>query len=245
MTSEDSVSVPNITIRQATLEDVDALSEVEILARPSDPSWTYRYPYREEYPDDHRAFNRAKYEVFFRPNARFEVVLAEAPSHSDPAVKVPVGVSIWQVDKAPWFTLPQDTSGSSGLGAQMEGKKRRDEHPGRVKAMYRVHDAAKDFFFGPALNVDRHAYLAILAVHPEYQRLGVGARLCRWGIEKARQYPGCKVGVMASQLDSSRRLYDGRLGFRSIGATVARDEDDEEGLELRTEILLWEPDKTK
>ena len=151
-----SISVSDITVRHATLEDADALSEVEILARPGDPSWTFRYPYRDQYPEDHHAFNRAKYDVFFRPNSPFEVVLAEAPSHKDPSKRVPVGLSLWQVGKTPWFN--QDSgSGSQALAPSLSsaaraGKKRRDEHPGRVKAMYRVHDAALEFFFGPAFN---------------------------------------------------------------------------------------------
>ncbi|KAI9701717.1 MAG: hypothetical protein M1820_006345 [Bogoriella megaspora] len=234
-----TISSADIVVRPATIEDADALSKLEILARPADPSWTFRFPYRDQYPEDHQIFNRAKYNLFCNSGGSFEVTLAEIPSPNDLGTRTPIGVSIWDMRKAPWYTTEEgsttDVQTTRGSG------KRRDEHPARHAKIVEVHSAAHDVFFSSTFGVDKHLYLMILAVHPDYQRLGIATTLCRWGIDRAAQYPGCQVGVTTSQMDSERRLYDGRLGFRSLGAAVCWADDDvvEGQNEVRMEFLIW------
>ena len=236
-----AISAKDITIRPARIEDADALSELEILARPTDPSWTFRFPYREQFPDDHREFNRAKYEYLRSSKGTFEVILAEAPSRYHPDKRVPIGVSIWNMKKAPWYNTTEDHAGA--IRAAKPDRKRRDEHPARHAKLHKLHEEVHAFFFSPTFGVDKHLYLMILAVHPDYQRLGAATMLCRWGVERASQYPGCQMSVISSHMDSKRRIYDCRLGFRSLGAAVCRADDDdvEEQRECRMECLIWDP----
>lgn len=225
----------HISVRLATIEDADALSEVEILARPADPSWTFRYPYRDQYPEDMKRFNREKYDSFFNQSSGFVVVLAETRDASGNTV--PVGVSIWRIDKTPWYENPvkQDTA----VASKPSPPQRRDEHPIRRAAMVKVHNECVNLFFSPTFDVDRYLYLMIIAVHPGYQSMGVATAMISWGFDRVKQYPGCQLGVCSSRVDKSTRLWDTKLGFRSLGAAVARSEKDEEKLEIRMEFLVW------
>lgn len=78
----------------------------------------------------------------------------------------------------------------------------------------------------------------ILATHPDHQGCGAATLLVRWGMEYARQNE-VKLTIMSSQLDPSRRLYDGRLGFLSLGAVVVRAEGEKES--MRMEMLGYDP----
>lgn len=222
-----------LSVRLATIEDADALSDIEVLARPTDPSWTYRYPYREEYRDDHRKFNRAKYDSLFDESAPFQVVLAETQDAS--GKMIPVGVSIWKLDNTPWYKSPP----GKGPVSLNQSVSRRDEHPMRRAKMVEVHDRGLALFLSPTFGVDKYLYLMIIAVHPDYQGTGAATAMTAWGMDLVKQYPECKLGVCSSQVDKSRRLWDTKLGFRSVGAAVARAEEDEEKLEMRMEFFVW------
>lgn len=231
---ESNDVMPALIVRRAVQADLNALSELEILARVTDSTWTYRYPYAADHPSDHRKFNRAKFDTLLNPGSGFEVILAE-----DPVTKAPVGLSTWQIFHTPWWDA---STGSTKQGAMQAafGDGRRDQHDGRARAFYKVHDAAMDFFFSPLFNVDKYLYLGILAVHPEYQGKGVATELVRWGVTKAKEYPGCKVTLMSSKASGSR-LYESRLGFRSIGSIVCKapPKEDPEQAECRLEMLVW------
>jgi hypothetical protein len=57
-----------VNIRWATPSDVDAVVDVVIQAMPYDPQWDYRFPYRKDFPDDHRKYTRMLYEQFADPS---------------------------------------------------------------------------------------------------------------------------------------------------------------------------------
>ncbi|KAB8527811.1 hypothetical protein FH972_025462 [Carpinus fangiana] len=58
-----------------------------------------------------------------------------------------------------------------------------------------------------------HWHMRVLAVHPRFQRQGVGQHLVTWGLDRAR-HEGVTATIDASENGS--RLYR-KLGFRSVG----------------------------
>lgn len=49
-------------LREATKDDLEALTDIMIAAMPTDPAWDYRFPYRGDYPEDHRRFVKKTFE---------------------------------------------------------------------------------------------------------------------------------------------------------------------------------------
>lgn len=55
--------------------------------------------------------------------------------------------------------------------------------------------------------------LACLSVSPAHQKKGIGAELCRWGMERARRERVC---AFLHSTIAGRRLYE-KVGFRIVG----------------------------
>ena len=60
-----------------------------------------------------------------------------------------------------------------------------------------------------------YLYMAILAVDPNFQRMGVGHRLLQWGLEKADR-EGLECFIEASP--EGKGLYE-KFGWREVGFT--------------------------
>jgi hypothetical protein len=74
------LGTPAVNVRLAKPNEIDAVVDVVIAAMPEDPAWIYRFPYRREYPDDHRRFNRLLFEALINPTYDdWEVVVVEYP----------------------------------------------------------------------------------------------------------------------------------------------------------------------
>ena len=104
----------NISMRPATAEDAVAIAEVTIRSFPADPEWPYRYPYREQFPDDHYKFTVKRYEDYLAnvPRGTAAVYVAEA---EEEGVKKVVGGAVWQLPGA--HGLEDKEKGSSGYRA--------------------------------------------------------------------------------------------------------------------------------
>jgi predicted N-acetyltransferase YhbS len=76
-------------------------------------------------------------------------------------------------------------------------------------------------------------YLKVLAVHPGYQRKGVGAALVDWGIKHARAR-GEKVYLEATPFGKGLYL---KKGFKTVGELHVGVEGDE----VRLPCMLWDP----
>ena len=63
---------------------------------------------------------------------------------------------------------------------------------------------------------DNHMLLEFLAIHPTYQRRGVGTRLLSWGIERG-DTEGIPIGVVGSL--QGARLYE-RMGWKDVGYCI-------------------------
>lgn len=83
--------------RRATLNDTEQVTDVFLAAMPDDPSWAYRFPYRLEYPEDHRKYNGDLIRRFISPDyPDWAVMVIDA---EDPALgrnKI-VAFSIWDL----------------------------------------------------------------------------------------------------------------------------------------------------
>jgi hypothetical protein len=86
----------NSRIRQASPQDVDAVTALFIKCLDDEESWDYRFPYRHEYPEDHWKFAKSYVEFMLNEeNEDFEVwiVEVEEPESSWKAV----ALSMWDV----------------------------------------------------------------------------------------------------------------------------------------------------
>lgn len=87
-----------ICVRTATEADLEVLVDIAVSAMPMDPQWPYRFPLREEYPEEHRAHTRVMFKGFFDPpDASWEVVLAEKLGLEDATRKEPIAMSVWNM----------------------------------------------------------------------------------------------------------------------------------------------------
>lgn len=82
--------------------------------------------------------------------------------------------------------------------------------------------------------IDEIWYLKVLAVHPEYQRRGVGAALVDWGLKHARER-GEKAYLEATPFGIGLYL---KKGFTTVGDLILGVEGDE----IRLPLMLWDPD---
>ena len=83
------------TSRIAVPADLDELVDVVLASMPDDPQWPYRFPYRHQYPEDHRYFTRMLYEKFIDPAYDDWVVMVvedQVPGSSKRAI---VAFAVW------------------------------------------------------------------------------------------------------------------------------------------------------
>ena len=88
-----------ITIRPADADDLDAMTSIGLAAFPMDPQWPYRFPSAQAFPDDHYKYSRIRLSEYLdnTVSGACTVMLAEAPSNEDPAVRKVVAMSMWQM----------------------------------------------------------------------------------------------------------------------------------------------------
>jgi ribosomal-protein-alanine acetyltransferase len=85
---------------------------------------------------------------------------------------------------------------------------------------------------------DVHAHLALLAVQPGYQRLGVGRQLLEW-LEASARTAGIfsvRLELRASN-DAARRFYE-RLGYRESGAKQGYYDGREDALRMVRDLAV-------
>jgi GNAT superfamily N-acetyltransferase len=88
-----------ISIRDASIDDVDVVSRITVTASDSDPSWEYRYPLRSTFPEDRLTSCRYACEGFLtnsNPVKKLHVMVAEAEFDDNP-YKLPISVAVWEI----------------------------------------------------------------------------------------------------------------------------------------------------
>ena len=86
-----------ITIRPAGADDLDAMTSIGLAAFPMDPQWAYRFPGAQAFPEDHYKYSRIRLSEYLKDmvSSVCTVMLAEAFSNEDPAVRKVVAMSMW------------------------------------------------------------------------------------------------------------------------------------------------------
>lgn len=89
----------NITVRFAQASDIEALTQIGIAAFPFEPQWPYRYPHRKQYPEEHYKHTKIRYTEWLAAATAKQcmIMVAEAPSIEDLAVRKVVALSIWRL----------------------------------------------------------------------------------------------------------------------------------------------------
>jgi hypothetical protein len=72
--------------------------DVVLAAMPLDPQWNWRFPYRDQYPEDNYKYTKMLFEYFLDPEwDDWTVMVIEAPSNEDPNVSKIVAFSVWDI----------------------------------------------------------------------------------------------------------------------------------------------------
>ena len=90
-----------MSIRPAKASDLDAITWISVAATPADPVCPYRYPMREEYPDDFDKFSRIRLGEYLTGaiSGVGDFLVFEAPSIEDPDIKRVIAFSIWDLPR--------------------------------------------------------------------------------------------------------------------------------------------------
>lgn len=99
---DQQILSPQVRLRNATLDDADAITTVIFAAFSPLPLWEYLHPFREEFPEDYReCFREYIARIIAHPLGHGEVI--EAPAGSDIPL---VAAALWIQNK----TQDQDLS---------------------------------------------------------------------------------------------------------------------------------------
>ena len=88
-------------IRAAQPSDLDAITWISVAATPMDPVCPYRFPYRDQYPEDFEHFTRIRLAERLAEGATGTTIFMvyEAPSIEDPSVQKVISYAIWELPK--------------------------------------------------------------------------------------------------------------------------------------------------
>ncbi|KAF5675404.1 gnat family protein [Fusarium circinatum] len=206
------------SIREATLDGLDGIVDVVLVAMAHDPQWNYRFVHKDEFPDDHRKFTRLLYQQFISP--------LNDDSRSCFAV--------WDVcyaNKARFGSNYQPQNPMATV-AKAGGSSRRDVAPRRQAAFRTAGDYEKQHFFDHVYG-DNQLHLQILGVHPDHWRRKIGAKLVGWGLEEAKRH---KLPVTLMAGSGGRHLYSS-LGFKSLGSSVTQVPGEEESVDAEAMVF--------
>ncbi|KAI1323668.1 acyl-CoA N-acyltransferase [Xylariaceae sp. FL0255] len=209
---------PTPGIRPATKDDLDSIVWVSAAAFRADPTYTYRYPYIDQYYDDYVAAVRTRYKGTLA-DPDITMMVYEGASNEDSAVLKPIAYSVWVpvTRKQPLVAAP------AGTGDQTQTPMQRHAVPARMRAALGDIEVAKQRLFIDKYG-EKQMYLAGLACHPEYERRGAGKALISWGLERA-QREKIPIGLFASP--KGMGLYK-KLGFKEVERFYTQIEGEEE-----------------
>ena len=92
----DTSDHDELRLRIASLADLDGITQLAIDAFPDDPERDYRFPYRDQFPDDHWVWTRLEYQGYLEQPQSYETVVIEAVA-SDTGVPRIVALGIWDI----------------------------------------------------------------------------------------------------------------------------------------------------
>ncbi|TGZ85712.1 acyl-CoA N-acyltransferase [Ascodesmis nigricans] len=198
--------------RIATLADAEVIAEVQCAAFMEDRLFVTIYPHRKDYPED---FQRARAELtrqrLLDPNMITFVAEDEETGRM-------AGIAMWKK-----LNSSEPVNPHNGVLMDLERvlenasqkvsrvlRRNRAEDPSKLKLVYGVMDAGKTKY----VKDQTTWYLNILAVHPDFQKRGVGKTLCRRGMELAEK-DGIPTYLEASA--QGEGMYR-NLGWKDVGS---------------------------
>ncbi|EXM29992.1 hypothetical protein FoTM2_006569 [Fusarium oxysporum f. sp. vasinfectum] len=98
--SPSSKPIPNalLTLRHATIDDLDDITWIAVNGSPDDPGTDYRFPYRDKYPGDFWKWTRIEHEELFeRPDKLVILVVTALVLDNGEVVHQPVSYGVWDL----------------------------------------------------------------------------------------------------------------------------------------------------
>ncbi|KAH6643046.1 hypothetical protein C7974DRAFT_115820 [Boeremia exigua] len=200
-------------LRNATMDDADAITTIFLAAFAPLPAWQYVYPFRNDFPGDHKKC----YLRFIVP------MLSDACAHTE-VIEAPTGSNIALIAAAIWVQKSShEQLGVRPCPAKDELRSRLcgldsivlDECMHKDMNITRAIDYERKFNAAKKTHVDdvfgtEQLYLEQLATHPDYQSRGAGTRLIESGLERGKRI-GVNVTLIAEP--TAENFYVHR-GFR-------------------------------
>ncbi|KAI8263500.1 hypothetical protein K4K53_008108 [Colletotrichum sp. SAR 10_77] len=183
-----------MTVRTATQADLATIQGIITKALPTDYQWKYCFPARSSVKHDSGMYVQRALEQTLAPgNTDWLVCVAE-----DPSSRKPVGVAVWSWTDARIQEHVDDNAASQGLtvaGEALGGAGGITADGGATKTNtgnaenYRIaalSNAVAACRERQLIRFGQQLHLHVVAVHPEYQRLGYAKLLCQHGMHLAK-----------------------------------------------------------
>ena len=225
---------PRISRRQAGMEDLDSIVDLMLEAMADDALWNYRFPYRKDFPEDHRNGTRLRMQEFLA-GGQWLVNVAEIMSNDDPKQSRPIAFAVWN--------LPHRLRNHGKLLALTQPPApatRRDAKAHHIQTYTTAMEKAKERYFKDG-HSERQLTLQVLGTHPKYRRRGAATVLCKWGLGLATERD-LIVLVFASPM--GRELYD-HLSFDTLGRAFVKVDGDPSEWEYEFTVMKWEKAMTE
>ncbi|KAH7310736.1 hypothetical protein B0I35DRAFT_412200 [Stachybotrys elegans] len=232
-------------LQVARPEQVPAIVEVAVRAMPESPQWDYRFPYRDDFPDDHYKYTSMLYQQFADPANRDWLVLAVVVPPRANATDAPqaegqggghiVAFAVYDVSyvNKRLHGDSYEPFNPAAYVAARGGSTRRDMNPAHQRAF---RESGKHVREAVAQYLDRRLCLQILATHPDHRRRGYARLLCQWGMRLATK-EGLVMTLTASA--GGKLLYDS-LDFTPLRNIVYQAPGEEEKVEAT--VLAYVPE---
>ncbi|KAK2777607.1 GNAT family [Colletotrichum kahawae] len=231
-----------MTVRTATHADLPAIQVIITKALPADYQWKYCFPARLSVKHDSGMYVQCALEQTLAPgNSDWLVCVTE-----DPGSRKPVGVAVWSWTDAriqehtgedvrsQGLTVAGEALGGAGDivvdGGPTVGINTGNAENPRIVALSNAVAACRD---RQLARYGQQLHLHVVAIHPEYQRLGHAKLLCQHGMHLAKE-KGLAVSAVTS---SSGYIFFSGLGFADCGHVVVQVSGEKEEIGLKAMVL--------
>lgn len=92
-----------LSLRTATIDDLDDVIDLACATFPMDPQWDYRFPHRKEFPEDHWKCTRLAYQNLMETPGNVMNIITIPTKKDGKIVDRPIAVAVWE--------LPGDKTG--------------------------------------------------------------------------------------------------------------------------------------
>ncbi|KAI1135827.1 acyl-CoA N-acyltransferase [Hypoxylon sp. FL0543] len=207
-----------LALRAATPDDLEDIATVAQEGFPDDPEFDYRFPYRQEFPEDNRKWIVQEYREYLEQPDKYAVIIVTASDNDNKAV----ALSVWDIS----ISKPHQGSDLGVPDDPNQQARRRDVNASHFRKFKQQMCEEFDAYFGKY--GDDQIHLWLLATRPGFRRRGAGTRLCRWGLERASER-SLYTTVLASPM--GRNLYE-ELSFIDCGSFMIQVDGEAEKLEI-------------